>query len=135
MARCFLDTNILVYMADSRDAQKQSAALSLFSNLAKNEEIYISTQVLQELYNVYTKKLKLDNSLAESLVKSYFNLNVVQMSIPIIEDAMRLHNKTQFSFWDSLIIAAAKSENCTTLYSEDLNHGQIVDGVEIKNPL
>lgn len=56
------------------------------------------------------------------------------MFLELIENAIDISIQTQFSFWDSLIISAAENADCNILYSEDLNDGQIVNGVMIRNP-
>ena len=94
----------------------------------------ISTQVLQELFNVMTKKLKYSKEDAQKIITSLLNLNVHQVSTTDIQMAMKISSESQFTIYDSLIIAAAKAENCTTVYSEDLNNGQVVEGVKIINP-
>ena len=96
----------------------------------------VSTQVLQEFYNVVSGKLKCPKDTAKQLVEDISNNFIVHKnSVFDILHAIDISIKTQFSFWDSLIISAAISENCTPLYSEDLNDGQIVEGVLIHNPL
>ncbi|MBR0033113.1 MAG: PIN domain-containing protein [Treponema sp.] len=132
--KIFLDTNILAYIFDSRDIAKKTKAKELFSKLVIENSCMISTQVLQELFNVVTKKLKYSKADAQKIITSLLNLNIHQVSTTDIQLAMNISSESQFTIYDSLIIAAAKSENCTTLYSEDLNDGQVVEGVKIVNP-
>jgi predicted nucleic acid-binding protein len=132
--KIFLDTNILAYIFDSRDIAKKTKAKELFSKLVIENNCMISTQVLQELFNVMTKKLKYSKEDAQKIITSLLNLNVHQVSTTDIQMAMKISSESQFTIYDSLIIAAAKAENCTTVYSEDLNDGQVVEGVKIVNP-
>lgn len=132
--KIFLDTNILAYIFDSRDIAKKTKAKELFSKLVIENSCMISTQVLQELFNVVTKKLKYSKADAQKIITSLLNLNIHQVSTTDIQLAMNISSESQFTIYDSLIIAAAKSENCTTLYSEDLNDGQVVEDVKIVNP-
>ena len=133
--KCFLDTNILVYMESPKEAEKQHKARQLFNRLTSNGLSVISTQCLQEFYNVTTKRLFLDRLEMKELIHTFeYALEIVQVTPQLIEDAIDINIETQFSFWDSLIIAAAIYADCDILYSEDLNNGQIVRGVTIKNP-
>ena len=132
--KIFFDTNVLAYMFDSCDFRKQEKARTLFREYAGKRNCWISTQVLQELFNVLTRKLKYTKEEAQKIVTNMMNLNVRQASTADIKEAMRISIQTQFTIYDSLILAAAKTENCDVVYSEDLNDGQIVDGVKIENP-
>lgn len=131
----FIDTNILIYSIDDANAEKQKTSKSIISKLSENGGI-ISTQVLQEFYNIATKKLGVSKQDAKLLLKYLSECFVVHKNtVNDILHAVEISIKTQFSFWDSLIIAAAISEDCTILYTEDLNNGQLVEGIILKNPL
>lgn len=131
----FFDTYILVYMQDTSDLAKQSVARKLFYNCSKEKTAVISTQVLQEFYNISTGKLQQDKKATKTIIRNFSaNLEVVQVSCEIIDFAIDLNMNTQFSIWDSLILASAINAECSLLYTEDLNSGQIVDGVKIVNP-
>jgi predicted nucleic acid-binding protein len=94
----------------------------------------ISTQVLQEFYNASTKKLNIDEFAAKSIVHDLRNMMVVQVTPDIIEHGIDVSIVSQQSFWDGLIIAAAEYADCTILLSEDMNDGQLINGVKIINP-
>lgn len=133
--RVFLDSNILLYFFDKLDVRKQKTAEALVSSLVKSKKGQISTQTLQEYFNVVTKKLKCDKLKAKDAVEYY--ATAFPLHINTVKDilaAITISIKNQLSFYDSLIIAAAKAEGCGTVYSEDLNDGQEVDGVKIVNP-
>jgi len=129
---CFIDTNILVYCYTSDEPVRQQKAF----NIAKGSETFISTQVLTELSNTLKKKFKLnwqaiENVIAE--VSSDFNVYVNKPAT--IERACQIADKYQYSFYDSLIIAAALSSNCKILYSEDMQDGQAIENsLKIINP-
>jgi predicted nucleic acid-binding protein len=129
-----LDTNILFYSIDSSDLRKQEKARELIKSLILDKRAVISTQVLQELYNVCTVKYKADKTATLHLIQNFSNMRTIQITPALIINAINTNIKTQFSFWDSLILAAANEAECTTLYSEDLNNGQVVNGVTIVNP-
>lgn len=134
-AKIFLDTNIIAYIFDSRDVEKKQKAKEIFTKLVTEGNCHISTQVLQELYNVLTKKLKYSNEDARIIVRSLMNLDVYQVKTYDIASAMDINISTQLTIFDSLILVAAKSAGCSIVYSEDLNDGQIVNGIQIVNPL
>ena len=133
--KVFLDSNILIYTVDESDLQKQQKARLLITTLNKQKNAHISTQTLQEFYNVITRKLFCPKEKAKEFIENYSQLFPVHNNTVFdILHAIEISIKTQFSFWDSLIISAAISEDCNILYSEDLNDGQIVEGVTIINP-
>ena len=133
--KCFFDSNILVYMQDVEEPQKQQISRSLFFECVADNSAFISTQCLQEFYNVVAKKKKLEAKSAKQTIHELSkSLPVIQITPVMIENAIDISVETQFSFWDSLILSAAKSADCNILYSEDLNDGQIIRGVTIKNP-
>ncbi|MBO4727215.1 MAG: PIN domain-containing protein [Spirochaetaceae bacterium] len=133
--RIFIDSNILLYTVDDAELPKQNAANSVVQNLAEAGGV-ISTQVLQEFYNVAVNKLKLPKDYVKELIERLADcFTVHKNSVADILRAIDISIRTKFSFWDSLIISASISENCNKLYSEDLNDGQIVENVLIQNPL
>lgn len=131
----FFDSNILVYLQDSAEPQKQQKARSLFAESNSNHSAVISTQCLQEFYNVTTGKLRQDKHIIKQVIHNYaLYMPVVQVTPALIEQAIDISIEVQLSFWDSLILSAAVSAGCTVLYSEDLNDGQIIHGVTVRNP-
>ncbi len=133
--KAFLDTNILLYCFDNADSRKQELARNLVNSLLDVDSARISTQTLQEYYNVLTKKLKCDKKEALKNVERYSEIFPVHTNtVNDILSAVSISVKNKLSFYDSLIIAAAKAEGCGTIYSEDLNNGQKVNGVKIVNP-
>jgi predicted nucleic acid-binding protein len=136
VAKIFIDTNILVYTVDKFDKNKQKAARSILKEIVANETAAISTQVLQEFYISCTKKLNMKPLKAKEYIHNYIeNFEVIQNGPAIIERGIDISILSQISFWDALLIAAAESSNSTELMTEDLNDGQIINGVKIKNPL
>lgn len=131
----FFDTNILVYMQDASEPVKRQKARDLLSKHSENGSAVISSQCLQEFYNVLAGKMRQNKIHVKQIVHSLSeNIRTVQITPSMIENAIDINIQTQFSFWDSLIISAANSAGCCVLYSEDLNDGQVVNGVTIKNP-
>jgi len=135
MSKIFIDTNILVYTADTRNTKKCNICRSCLQSLDKEKKIgVISTQVLQEFYVVLTKKLKIDPLMTKNIMSFFDNFEIILIDQEIIKDAIDISILSQISFWDSLIIAAAKKAKCKQIWSEDLNAGQLIQGVKIINP-
>lgn len=133
--KVFFDTNILVYSADNKDLRKKEIASRLINDAINSGTGVISTQCLQEFFNVAQKKLNISNQAAKEYVEFFAdNLPVVEISVPLILSAVDISIKSQFSFWDSLILSAADDTGCATVYSEDLNDQQIIVGARIQNP-
>jgi predicted nucleic acid-binding protein len=94
----------------------------------------ISTQVLQEFYTASIRKLGLSPETAHTLVSQYRRLPTVTVTPDLIDHAIGLHQASQISFWDALIVSAAANAGCKVLLTADLNAGQIIAGVEIVRP-
>lgn len=133
-ARSFLDTNILIYSVDRADPAKQNTALELIASHAKDRTGVISTQVLQEFYSAATRKLGIDPLQARQHLRDFQVFDIVQVTPAIIEEGIDCSILHQLSFWDGLILAAAATAKSTELLSEDLSHGQKLQGITVRNP-
>ena len=129
-----MDTNIFIYSLDEHDKQKKEQSRQLLQNAIREETVVISTQVLQELYIVGTTKLKIDSILMKNILHSFENLEIVIIDTDLIKEAIDVSVLNRLSFWDALIIATAERAKCEYLYTEDLNAGQIIRGVQVNNP-
>ncbi|KUG25446.1 pin domain protein [hydrocarbon metagenome] len=130
----FIDTNILIYTIDNHYPKKKIISRELIAKLFEDASGIISTQVLQEFYYTAVNKLNSDPKIIKALLKSFEDLEIVQINTTIIHNAIDCSITNKISFWDALIITAAESANCNKLFSEDLNNGQVINGVEIVNP-
>lgn len=128
----FVDTNILVYCYTNDELQKREKALAV----CKNIDTFISTQVLTELSNTLKKKFKLDWINIEHVISEINSGFHVFVNKPnTIEKACKIADKYNYSFYDSLIITAALACNCSILYTEDMQNGQIIENcLTIVNP-
>jgi predicted nucleic acid-binding protein len=128
----FLDTNILVYSYSDTELQKQTIARKLVSENIS----FISTQVLQELSNTLYRKFKKPWSEITLAIKEVSQSNLVYANGEgTIQRAIKIAEQYKFSFYDSLIIAAALECKCSKLYSEDMNNGQLIEKqITIINP-
>lgn len=132
--RSFLDTNILVYTEDPIDPVKQQRAQQLVVEHRRNRTGVVSIQVLQEFFTSLTGKLKLDAGFARRRVELHARFQVFQPSVGDILGAIDLHRLHRISSWDALILRAAKGSGCRVLLTEDMQHGQVIDGIRIVNP-
>lgn len=133
-ARKFLDTNILVYTDDRRAPEKEKVALDLLEQCRSEATGVVSTQVLQEYFSTATGKLKIPPEVAKRKTKIFSRFNLVVLEVKDILAAIDLHRLHKIAFWDGLIVRAALRSGCSVLYSEDLQAGRKIDGLEIVNP-
>jgi predicted nucleic acid-binding protein len=134
--RTFLDSNILVYLFDNDSKAKQGRARELLELEGAGENTVISTQVLQEFYVTVTRKLAkpLEPKPALAAVMALASLPVVQIYTDTVLSAIRRSQSDQLSFWDALIVQAALEGGCKRLFTEDLQHGRMIDELQIENP-
>lgn len=128
---CFIDTNIFLYAFSDIDLDKQLIAKEIILQSCK-----ISTQVINEASNNFIKKLTFDEYMITSFVESaYARYEIIDFSKPVFIRASGIRTKYKYSYYDSLIIAAALESQCDILYSEDMHHNQIIEkNLKIINP-
>ena len=131
----FLDTNILLYSISQNAAEspKRDRALALLDDDSGS----LSIQVLQEFYVQATRSSRADavpHELAAGLIEAWSRFRIQDMTHPVLKTALRIRKAYGFSFWDSAIVAAALALGCDRVYTEDLTHGQVVDGLAIIDP-
>jgi predicted nucleic acid-binding protein len=134
--RAFFDTNVLVYLFDNDAAEKQERARELLAQQAGSGQVLLSTQVLQEFFVAATRKLSrpLPVDDAARAIRRLAAFQVVQVDTGMILEAIAVSKRFGISFWDALIVQAARQGGAEILYSEDLQHNQDVEGVRIVNP-
>ena len=132
----FLDTNILVYAYDVSSGRKHDIAKNIVADLWNLRTGVLSIQVLQEFFINVTKKIPkpLDIKTARDIIRDFLLWEVADNDGELMLAAIDVQMKYHFSFWDSLIIAAAIKSGASMLLTEDLNNGQIIEDVVIKNP-
>ncbi len=136
--KIFLDTNIFIYSIDSSSEQeeKRNIARELVSTHIREESGVISIQVVQEFFQVATRKIRAPISVEEALEFMSFmaSLQIVTPDFDMVVAAVRMHQKYSLSFWDALILQAAKTAGCFQVLSEDLQDGFRLDELVVKNP-
>jgi predicted nucleic acid-binding protein len=133
-APVFVDSNIFLYAVDDADPRKQRVARDWRAELWKSRLGRVSFQVLNEFYvnAVRLKRGASDEARAE--VRDLLAWNPVVVDAAVIERGWKLQDRYQLAFWDSLIVAAAKTASAGFLLTEDFQDGQTFDGVEVVNP-
>lgn len=132
--RVFFDTNVLLYAEDDGDAVKRDRATELIDGALRSAAGVVSTQVLQEYFVNATRKLGLTAAQARGRIEAFAAFDVVVVKPDLIFGAIDLHRLQALSFWDALVVKCAAASACDVLLTEDLQDGQILDGVRIRNP-
>lgn len=135
--RGFLDTNIFVYTFDAGAPAKREVAVGLVSRALADGGSVISHQVIGEFINVATRKFATPMSSGDAF--SYLQRVLAPLcrlfpDVALYGKALALRDFNSLSFYDSLIVAAALRLNCDVLYTEDLQHGREIEGLEVRNP-
>ena len=133
-ANVFLDTNVLLYALDQANAKKQVAARAWRAELWNNKRGRVSVQVLQEFYANVLRKWPSARDEARAEIRNLVAWHPLPMDSELLVRSWKFQDRYQLSFWDSLIVAAAKSSACQYLLTEDLQPGQDFDGVIVVNP-
>ncbi len=136
-AEYFIDTNIFIYQLEQQDDRKAELAKNLIQQGIAEGTACISFQIVQECLNVILHKAKI--VLTEDETQKYLPsilapLYQLQPNIQTYSTALNLRSRYKYRFYDSLILATALEADCRTLYSEDLQHGQRIEQLTIKNP-
>lgn len=136
MTRSFFDTNVLIYLFDEDEPEKKARAQEVYGREARAGRAVLSTQVLQEFYVNVTRKLSppLPSEVAEERVRDFCGLSLVRVEESTILSAIVRGREYTLSFWDALIVEAALKGGADRLLTEDLQHGQVIEGLRIENP-
>lgn len=133
-APVFVDSNILIYAVDEAHPKKHEAARLWRAELWKSRRGRVSFQVLQEFYANVTRKWPAARDQAQAEIRNLLTWRPVVIDEQILEDGWRIQDRHRISFWDSLIVAAAKASSCRYLLTEDLQPDQDFEGVIVVNP-
>lgn len=132
--KIFIDSNIFLYTLDRSNKDKRDKALEVLQLAADDNRIFVSTQVLNEVYAVAVRKLGVEPLNAKEFIKWLKEFDVVIVSTDLIESAIDCSILNRINYWDALMIAAAESTKCDLIWTEDLQHGSVVRGVRVVNP-
>ena len=132
----FVDTNVIVYAHDTSAGDKRCRAGELIIRLGRSRSGLVSVQVLMELVATLNRKIRKPLPLS-AVVEIVDDLSTWRVHEPTAEDvsaAVRIAQRYTISTWDAMVVHAAASLGAEVLWTEDLNHGQIYEGVPVRNP-
>lgn len=132
--RVFIDTNVFVYADDADAPAKQERAQQIILQALKSGTGVTSTQVLQEYFSVVTRKLGIPAEIAQQKVQLMATLSVISIDVSHIIEGIKLHRLYSLSFWDALVIQAARLGGCKEVLTEDMQTGQLIETVRVRNP-
>ena len=140
MSKSFIDSNIWIYaLIESKEEEaKRDKIITFLEELKGKSKIQVSVQVLNEFHWVLKRKYKIDEvKIREKVTNGILKIvNVISLDLKCYKRAYKIRDKYDFSYWDSLIVASALEKGCETLYSEDMQHNQVIEKkLTIKNPL
>ena len=131
----FFDTNILIYSVDTEAAGKYDRAADLVEKHLVREDGAISVQVLREFYSASRKtENPLPDGQARDLVEHFSTFRVLPEDARMVLNAVRRHQEMSLSFRDALIVEAALKSGADRLFTEDMQHGQVIEGMRVENP-
>jgi predicted nucleic acid-binding protein len=133
----FLDTNLFIYQLETEDEVKATVANRIIRSGIETGNACISFQVIQECLNTIVRKAQIcltKEQTVQYLDASLSPLLRIYPSVSLYRRGLNIQSRYQFSFYNSLIVAAAQEAGCKTLYSEDMQHGQQIEQLTIKNP-
>ncbi|MDO9307496.1 MAG: PIN domain-containing protein [Deltaproteobacteria bacterium] len=136
----FIDSNIWIYafLDSEKDHEKQRKILTLLEEIPADSTVISSVQVVNEFHWILFRKYGIDEATIKAKVTKGLAVfaSVVPLDFKVYQDAFRIRDKYNISFWDSLIVASALDNKCTLLYSEDMQHGLLIDNkLKVVNPL
>lgn len=134
IAPVFVDSNVFVYWVDGGDPAKQQRASLWIEELWKSRSGRISFQVLQEFFFAATKRKPEAVEKIRADIRHLLAWHPVSIDPLLLDRAWKIQDRYHLSFWDALIVAAAKAASCRWLLTEDLQPDQNLDGVTIVNP-
>ncbi len=133
-ALVFVDTNVLIYAREADNRLKQQKALLWMNHLWAGGNGRISFQVLQEYFAQLVRKKPELRDQTRADIRDLLAWHPISIDASLLERAWKIQDRYRIAFWDSLIVAAAKTASCQWLLTEDLQDGQNLDGIVVINP-
>ena len=131
----FFDTNVLVYAFDEGEPEKRAVALALIEEHLVDGDGVISVQVLREFYSAVRREPRpLSDEAAAAAVGRLAGFSPLSEDVGMVPKAVRRAQEMSISFWDALIVEAALKAGADRLFTEDLQHGQVIEGMRVENP-
>ena len=131
--KVFIDTNILIYANDGTYPEKQQKSRDRIRDIYKMGNGVLSAQVLHEFYVASIRKLNLAPVDVRKQIESLLDFEIINIDVSLIKEAIDCSILDKISYWEALIVVAAQKGGCSELWTQDLNHGQIIKGVRVVN--
>jgi predicted nucleic acid-binding protein len=133
--KLFIDSNIFVYAYINDDMQKHELSRNLLKDIVLVNEIILSVQILNEFYSVMAKYEYSHDEIKSCLSEIIEQAEIAPLRLDTFKFSLFIKEKYGYSWWDSLVLASALENNCKIIYSEDMQHGQIIENsLKIVNP-
>lgn len=133
--RLFFDTNVLIYSLDPSDSTKRAIAVDLIDRSLATDRLVVSVQSLNECYRVLTgRRTIMPRSEARLFIETLGGACSAPLNPAAIRLAWTIEDETNFSWWDSLLLASARLAGCTHFLTEDMSDGIDIDGMRLVNP-
>ncbi len=130
----FLHSNFFVYLFSENEPAKRHRCREILQKAEAKVHFVVSTQVMKEFAAVMIGKFKMAPLVVKNIIDDLSEFEVIITDTYLIKEAIDIHLLHQLSFWDSLIVSAAKNANCSMVLTEDMDDGQVIEGVTIQNP-
>ena len=130
----FIDSNVLIYVADDTDAGKQHVARNIICDAISSNGFLVSAQVINEFCAVSFRKLLKTSDEVEGFLEVFERIQTVPVNPAWSRRAIEIRERYNLQFYDSLIVAAAEASGCDEILTEDLNDGQLYCGIKAVNP-
>lgn len=131
----FIDTNIFVYAYTDDDRQRHESSRDLLKDNVLANKIVLSVQILNEFYSVMTKYKYSHDEIKSCLDEIIEQAEIMPLKLYTFKSCLFIKEKYGYSLWDSLVLASALENNCKIVYSEDMQHGQLIENnLKIVNP-
>ena len=130
----FIDSNVLIYVADDTDAGKQHVARNIIYDAISSNGFVVSAQVINEFCAVSFRKLLKTSDEVEGFLEVFERIQTVPVNPAWSRRAIEIRERYNLQFYDSLIVAAAEASGCDEILTEDLNDGQLYCGIKAVNP-
>lgn len=132
--KAFLDTNIFLYSFLDQDVWKKTVAARLVADAVQRQNGFVSLQVVKEFCNVMVKKSGRTASEIARALDVFHRVHMVSGSMGTIRRALEIRDKHGIQFYDALMLSSAETAACDTIFTEDLNDGQMYGTVKAVNP-
>ena len=130
----FVDSNLLLYYVDPAESVKRKRATEWLEALWMSGDGRLSWQVLHEFYWNAVKKMRMSPAAAREIVENLSHWRPVDTSLGLMQQAWQWMDTTQLSYWDALILAAARRSGARYLLSEDFQNGRTYQDIQVLNP-